>query len=177
MTFIELATQRYSVRNFEPKPVEKEKLLFVLEAARIAPSAANFQPVQFIVVTDPEILKSVKALYHREWLVTAPAIIIAMGDHNCGWRRKSDGKDFTEIDVAIAIDHLTLAATEQGLGTCWICNFNTEKCSEIFNAPDNIEMIALIPIGYPVSVPKQGKHRKSIGQFVHWNKLSLEEPE
>ncbi len=172
MNFIELATQRSSVRNFEAKPVEKEKLLYVLEAARIAPSAANFQPWKFLVVTDPEILKSVHALYHREWLVTAPAIIVAMGDHNKGWHRKTDGKDFTDIDVAIAVDHLTLAATEQGLGTCWICNFDAEKCSAIFNAPDNIEMIALIPIGYPVIEPRLVKKRVPIDQLVHWNKLS-----
>ena len=173
MNFIELATQRSSVRNFEPKQVEKEKLLYVLEAARIAPSAANFQPLKFLVITDPSILKSVQALYHREWLVTAPAIIVAMGDHNKGWHRKTDGKDFTDIDVAIAVDHLTLAAAEQGLGTCWICNFDAEKCTALFNAPPNIEMIALIPIGYPVFEPKSVKKRVPIDQLVRWNILSL----
>ncbi len=171
MNFIELASQRSSVRNFEAKLVEKEKLLYVLEAARIAPSAANFQPWQFIVVTDPEIIKLVQTVYHREWLATAPAIIVAMGDHKKGWRRKSDGKDFTDIDVAISVDHLTLAATEQGLGTCWICNFNTERCGEIFNVPDNLEMIALIPIGYPVIESKPVKKRDPIEQLVHWNKF------
>ena len=78
MNFIELVTQRSSVRNFEPKPVEKEKLIYVLEAARIAPSAVNFQPWQFFVITDPEMLKLIQSVYHREWLVTAPAIVIAM---------------------------------------------------------------------------------------------------
>jgi len=173
MNFIELATQRCSVRNFASKPVETEKLLYVLEAARIAPSAANFQPWQFIVVTDPEILILVQSLYHREWLVTAPAIIIALGDHNKAWHRKSDGKDFTDIDVAIAVDHLTLAATEQGLGTCWICNFNTEKCRELLNVPDNLEMIALIPIGYPIADIESAKKREPIDQLVHWNKITL----
>ncbi len=177
MNFIELATQRSSVRNFEPKLVEKEKLLYVLEAARIAPSAANFQPLKFLVITDPSILKSIQVLYHREWLVTAPAIIVAMGDHNKGWHRKADGKDFTDIDVAIAVDHLTLAAAEQGLGTCWICNFDAEKCSTLFNAPPNIEMIALIPIGYPVIEPKSIKKRVPIDQLVGWNTLSLDADE
>jgi len=177
MNFIELATQRSSVRNFEPKLVEKEKLLYVLEAARIAPSAANFQPFKFLVITDPSILKSVQALYHREWLVTAPAIIVAMGDHNKGWHRKNDGKDFTDIDVAIAVDHLTLAAAEQGLGTCWICNFDADKCTTLFNAPPNIEMIALIPIGYPVIEPKSVKKRMPIDQLVRWNTLSLDADE
>jgi nitroreductase len=173
MNFIELATQRCSVRNFASKPVEKEKLLYVLEAARMAPSAANFQPWQFIVITDSVILKRIQTLYHREWLVTAPAIIIAMGDHCKAWRRKSDGKDFTDIDVAIAVDHLTLAATEQGLGTCWICNFNVEKCREVLNVPDNFELIALIPIGYPIAENESAKKRESIDQLVHWNKITL----
>jgi len=171
MKFIELATQRSSVRNFEPKQVEKEKLLYVLEAARIAPSAANFQPLKFLVVTDPQLIKSLQAIYHREWLVTAPAIIVALGDHNKGWHRKTDGKDFTDIDVAIAVDHLMLAAAEIGLGTCWICNFETEKCCEIFGMPDNLEPVALIPIGYPVAASKAEKKRLPMDQFVSWNKF------
>ena len=171
MNFIELATKRYSVRNFEPRLVEKEKLLYVLEAARIAPSAANFQPWQFVVVTDPEILKLIQTVYPREWLSTAPAVIIALGDHNKGWHRKSDGKDFTDIDVAIAVDHLMLAATEMGLGTCWICNFEIEKCCDFFEMPENLEPIALIPIGYPAIEPNKEKHRDPIDQLVHWNHL------
>jgi len=171
MNFIELATKRSSVRNFEQRPVEKEKLLFVQEAARVAPSAANFQPWQFLVITDYELLKSLQAVYHRDWMGTAPAIIVAFGDHNKGWHRKSDGKDFTDIDVAIAVDHLMLAATEQGLGTCWVCNFDAEKCCAIFNAPENMEAIALIPIGYPVIESKSEKKREPINQMTHWNNL------
>jgi nitroreductase len=171
MNFIELASQRSSIRNFQLREVEKEKLLYVLEAARIAPSAANFQPWQFIVITDPDLLKSVQSVYHREWLTTAPAIIIAIGDHEKGWRRAKDGKDFTDIDVAIAIDHLTLAATEVGLGTCWICNFDPEKCSNICKMPENMEPIALIPIGYPAIITKPIKQRNPLDQIVHWNKF------
>ena len=169
MNFVELATQRSSIRNFDPKPVEKEKLLYVLEAARMAPSAVNFQPWQFIIVADPEILKLIQSVYHREWLVTAPVIIVALGNHNVGWHRKSDGKDFTDIDVTIAIDHLTLAAAEQGLGTCWICNFDTVKYCKIFDIPKHMEPIALIPIGYPIIESKSEKKRKPIDQLVHWN--------
>jgi len=171
MNFIDLATQRSSVRNFEPTPVELEKLLYVLEAARIAPSAANFQPCHFLIVTEPELLNSVKRTYPRAWLATAPAIIVAMGDHNKGWHRKSDGKDFTDIDVAIAVDHLMLAAVEKGLGTCWICNFETEKCCEILCLPENMEPIALIPIGYQIDGTKSDKKREPLDKLVHWNKF------
>jgi nitroreductase len=171
MNFIELATRRSSIRDFERKPVEKEKLLYILEAARMAPSAVNFQPWKFIVITKPELLESVQSVYHRQWLTTAPVIIIALGNHQKGWRRKSDDKDFTEIDVAIAIDHLTLAATEQGLGTCWICNFDVEKCNQLLNIPDHLEPIALIPVGYPVQQPYLKKKRESLDRLVTWDAI------
>ena len=173
MNFIELAAKRYSVRNYEKRPVEKEKLLYILEAARLAPSAVNFQPWHFVVITDPDQLKSVQEIYPREWINTAPVIIMALGDHNRGWHRKSDGKDYTDVDIAIAIDHLMLAATEQSLGTCWICNFDLEKCCEIFNLPENLEPIAFISIGYPENESIPEKKRKPIEQIVHWDKLDL----
>ena len=171
MKFLQLANQRYSVRNFEPKPVEKEKLLYVLEAARIAPSAANFQPWQFLVITDPEILALIHTIYPRAWMATAPAIIIALGNHKRGWHRISDGKDFTDIDVAIAVDHLMLAAAEQELGTCWVCNFDAQKCCDIIGAPEYMEVIALIPIGYPVNETTSEKKREPINALVHWNRF------
>ena len=173
MNFIELATQRYSVRSFASLPVENEKLLQVLEAARIAPSAANFQPCHFIVVSEPELLQMIYPLYPREWLKSAPLIIVALGDHSKGWHRGKDDKDFTVVDLAIAIDHMTLAATELGLGTCWICNFDTEKLQDMFNIPENLEPIALIPIGYPDIKTKPVKLIKSLEQIVHWNDFEV----
>jgi len=172
MNFIDLATQRYSVRNYEKRPVEKEKLMYVLEAARIAPSAVNFQPWQFIVVTDPDLLNSIQGIYPRNWLHTTPVIVVALGDHKLGWHRKQDGKDYTDIDVAVAVDHMILAATEQNLGTCWICNFDAEKCCKLFDLPENLEPIAMISIGYPDVDIKPDKKRKPIEELVHWNKLA-----
>ena len=172
MNFIDLATQRCSVRNYDKRAVESEKLMYVLEAARIAPSAVNFQPWQFIVVTDPELLNSIQEIYPRNWLHTTPVMIVALGDHNLGWHRNPDGKDYTDIDLAIAIDHLMLAATEQNLGTCWICNFNVEKCIKLFDLPENLEPIAIISLGYPLVDSKPNKKRKSIEELVHWNKLA-----
>jgi len=173
MNFIELATQRYSVRNYEKRPVEKEKLLYVFEAARLAPSAVNFQPWHFVVITDPEQLKLVQEIYPREWISSAPVIVMVLGDHARGWHRKPDGKDYTDVDIAIAIDHLMLAATEQSLGTCWICNFDLEKCCRIFNLPENLEPIAFVSMGYPVNESVPEKKRKSIEQILHWDKLDL----
>jgi len=171
MDFKDLAQRRYSVRSFQSTPVGRELLLKVLSVALLAPSAVNFQPWKFVVVTDPELLAQLHGCYHREWFKTAPACIVAIGDHDKGWHRPTDGKDYTDIDVAIAIDHLMLAATETGLGTCWICHFNAEKCAEIFDLPANFEPIAMIPIGYPSSETGPEKKRKTLGQTVLWNKF------
>jgi nitroreductase len=172
MKFLELAQRRYSVRNYLSKPVEKEKLEYVLESARIAPSAVNFQPWQFIVLTEDKPLKEIMKVYVREWFKSIPACIVVLGDHNLGWRRSSDGKDHTDIDVSIAITHITLAATEVGLGTCWVCNFDVNKCIEQFNLPDNLEPIALIPIGYPENEDIPDKKRKSAEEIVKWEGFS-----
>jgi nitroreductase len=169
MRFIELVQQRHSVRNFEPTPVEREKLEAILEAGRLAPSAVNFQPWHFIVLTQKEVLESFYPVYHREWFRTAPAVIVVLGDHNQGWHRKEDGKDHTDIDVAIAVDHITLAATELGLGTCWVCNFHTTQCSEFFELPNHLEPIALIPVGYPAEQAIPSKKRKEASEIIHWN--------
>lgn len=173
MNFLDLATKRYSVRDYQNKVIEKDKLMYILEAARIAPSAVNFQPWHFVVITDPEHLKWVHDIYPREWIRKAPVIIMALGDHNLGWHRKSDGKDYTEIDVAIAIDHMMLAATEQNIGSCWICNFDFNKCCEIFNIPENLEPIAFITLGYPSNEIKPEKKRKPLEQVIHWDKFDF----
>lgn len=173
MNFIELAAYRSSIRNFSTQPVGKGMLLQILEAARMAPSAANFQPWQFIVISEPVLLQLIKEIYPREWFMTAPVVIAALGDHNMGWHRGKDNKDFTEVDVAIAIDHLTLAAADFGLGTCWVCNFDAGKFRELFNLPDNMEPIALIPIGYPATKANPEKQRKPIEKIVHWNQFKF----
>lgn len=169
MSFIELAKKRYSVRSYLDRPVEKEKLLQVLEAARIAPSAVNKQPWNFIVVTNENTKNKIAETYPREWFKTAPAVIVVCGDHSKSWKRK-DGKDHCNIDVAIAIDHMTLAATDLGLGTCWVCAFDAKQCHKILGLPENLEVIALIPIGYPADTAPENKNRMDISEIVSWEK-------
>jgi nitroreductase len=171
MTFLDLVRKRYSLRKFQDKKIEKEKMLEVLEAARLAPSAANCQPWHFIVVQDKATLEKVYPLYQRDWIKSAPALIVICGDHDLSWRR-TDGKDHCDIDIAIAIDHMTLAAAELGLGTCWICMFDAEKCHELFELPANIEPIALLPIGYPKESVTKTKNRKAFEEIVHWESFS-----
>ncbi len=172
-TFLDLAKSRYSVRNYLDRPVEEEKLEYILEAGRIAPSAANYQPWHFIMIRDPEMRKKIATTYNRAWFLQAPVIIILCGDHTLGWKR-ADGKDHTDIDIAITTDHMTLAAVEMDLGTCWICNFDAAEAGRILELPPHIEPIVYLPVGYPgTSEDKAARHliRKGMADIVHWERF------
>ncbi len=166
--FLDLAAQRFSLRRFSEQPVEKEKILQILEAARLAPSAVNYQPCHFIVVTDGELKAKIAEGYSREWFAKAPVVIVACGDCNTSWKRR-DGKDHVDIDVAIAVDHLTLAAVEQGLGTCWVCAFDAAHVHQVLQLPEHMEVIALIPLGYTGDDHRPLKKRKDLDEIVSWN--------
>ena len=116
MNFLELVKARYSVRNYEERPIEQNKLDYIMECVRLAPSAVNFQPWKFAVITEKKLLEALKSAYPREWIKTAPCIIVACGDHNVAWHRKLDNKDHTDVDVSIAVEHLCLAAAEGDIG-------------------------------------------------------------
>lgn len=170
MDFLELAKKRFSCRSFKPDAVEEDKLMKVLEAARIAPSAVNYQPWHFYVVQNPANKVRLLEAYPREWMMGAPVLIVACGNKQISWKR-ADGKEHMEIDLGIAIDHLTLQAAEFGLGTCWICNFQAKKLRDILCLPPNLEPIAIIPIGYPQNPADIERHktkRKSIDEIVSW---------
>ncbi len=168
MSFLELAKKRYSVRKYKKKPVDIKKLEKILEAGRVAPSAANFQPLYFIVIRDVVLRRDIATTYHKPWILEAPVIIVICGDHNKSWRRP-DGKDHLDIDAAIAVDHMTLAAADLGLGSCWVCMFDSMLCHKILNLPSFIETIVLLPLGYPadeVDIDRHKKGRKSFEEIV-----------
>ena len=165
MEFGELVKKRYSVRAYKPAPVETEKLEYVLEAARLAPTAANRQPFQLIVVHTTGREEELRRIYDRDWFVSAPLVLCACAVSSQGWVRRGDGKNYTEVDVAIAMDHLILAAADAGLGTCWIGAFDAEAAREVLNLPDDVEPIAFTPLGYPNDQP-QAKKRKASSELV-----------
>lgn len=172
MQFLELAKKRSSVRSYQTTPVEREKLLAVLEAGRIAPSAVNYQPWYFVVLEEEAIRKKVAAAYPKDWVLEAPVLIVICGDHQHSWKRKHDQKDHCDIDVAIAVTQMTLAATELGLGTCWICAFDPKVCRETLDLPEQIEPIAILTLGYPKSQADPDRHskeRKELNAVVRWN--------
>jgi len=171
MAVLDLMKQRCSVRKFEERPVEDEKLRYVLEAARVAPSACNFQPWHFVVIQDPELIRTISPGWVPE--SHAPVVIVACGDHRQSWRRR-DGKDHCDIDLAIAVDHMTLAAAEQGLGTCWICAFDAYQCAATLGLPDHLEPAVLLPLGYPAESKDPQRHereRKPLDQIVSWGQF------
>ncbi len=169
MELLEIAKRRYSVRAYKQKPVEDEKLQQVLEAARLAPTAANRQSFQLIVIHTAGKEEELRRIYPRPWFVQAPIVICACVIPDQAWVRR-DGKNYCDVDVAIAMDHLILAAAGLGLGTCWIGAFDPIATREILGLPDEVQPIAFTPLGYPDDQPKE-KKRKSIGELVryeHW---------
>ena len=149
--------------------MEQEKLDYVMECVRFAPSAVNKQPWMFRIVKNEADKAKLQECYNREWFATAPMYIICSILHDEEWVR-SDGKHHGDIDIAIAVEHLCLAATEQGLATCWVCNFDAEKCKQLFAIADrsaegrlfgkNEEPAVLIPIGYAADEPKEKKRKE-----------------
>ena len=165
MTFLELVRSRYSCRGYEEKPVEKEKLNYVMECVRMAPSAVTRRPWLFRVIDDAEGKARLQQCYGREWFNTAPVYILASILHDEEWVR-ADGKRHGDIDIAIGVEHLCLAATEQGLGTCWVCNFDAALAKQLFALPENEEPAVIIPIGYP-AVEATPKKRKEMAEILH----------
>ena len=169
MKFLELAEKRYSVRAYKPDPVEDEVLQQVLEAARLAPTAANRQPFQLIVIHTAGREAELNRIYKHDWFVQAPLVICICGVPAEGWVRR-DGKNYTDVDVAIAMDHLILAATDAGLGTCWIGAFYPTEAREVLGLPDDVEPIAFTPLGYPADQagPKKRKALSELVRYERW---------
>ena len=170
MEFLDLVKQRYSVRAYKSTPVEDDKLALVLEAARLAPTAANRQPFQLIVAHVKGREAELQTVYARRWFIQAPLVICACAVHNRGWERDADGVNYTTVDVAIAMDHLILAATSLGLGTCWIAAFDPIATRKVFGLPEGVEPIALTPRGYPADkpLPKDRKPLTAIVRYERW---------
>lgn len=168
MEFTELIKKRYSVRAYKSDPVEEDKLQRVLEAVRLAPTAANRQAFQIIVIHTAGREAELRRIYGRDWFVQAPLVICACGIPAQNWVR-SDGKNYNDVDVTIAMDHLILAATDAGLGTCWIGALDPAAAREVLGLPDGVEPIAFTPLGYPADQPRP-KKRKALSELVRYER-------
>ncbi|MDD8020783.1 MAG: nitroreductase family protein [Acidobacteriota bacterium] len=170
MEFSELIRQRYSVRAYLPDPVPEDKLARILEAARLAPSASNLQPFKIIVISTRNRETELKRIYLRDWFVEAPLVIGLIATPASAWKRR-DGKNYAEVDTAIAMDHLILAAANEGLGTCWIGAFDPLAAREVLALPDGTEPLAFTPLGYPADNPRP-KRRKDLKELVSYERWS-----
>lgn len=173
MDFLTLAQKRYSCRRFEQKKVEKEKLEKILEAGRIAPTAVNYQPQRVLVIQDEQKLARLDECTKFGW--GAPVLMIICYDKTISWKRKQDGRDEGIIDASIATTHMMLEVEDLGLGTTWIGSFYPDKIREVYQIPENFEIVALLPIGYPAEdsepSPMHGK-RNSLNEMVFWEKIT-----
>jgi nitroreductase len=173
---MEAVLSRRSIRTFDGRPVEREKLNECLEAARWAPSWANKQCWRFVMVTGGDEVNRLGIV--PSGIKNPPALLVACADPKMSGNR--EGKQYYLVDVAIAVEHYVLAAWEQGLGTCWVGWFTEEKVKKALGIPDNIRVVAMIPTGYPAEKEAmmnrvarrliKSADRKEIGEFVHFQK-------
>lgn len=163
MDVFEAIRTRRSIRKFHPKPIPDEKLKMILEAGRLAPSAGNRQPWRFVVVKDPERKKALaKVAGYQMFIADAGVILAALGDPEASprWFRQ---------DPMIAVEHVVLAATALGYGTCWIGAFGEEEVKRVLEIPEGLKVIALLPIGFPDEAPAP-RARKSLKEIVFLEK-------
>ncbi|MBN1119492.1 MAG: nitroreductase family protein [Anaerolineae bacterium] len=166
MDFLKLVQERVSVRGYRPDPIPDDVLNQVLEAGRAAPTAKNLQPFQILVIHTEGREEELRRIYNKDWFVEAPIVMViaALRDEAYVGRR---GKDYADVDCAIAMDHMILAATSLGLGTCWIGAFEPDVAREVLGMPDEAEPIVFTPLGYPDDAGRV-KQRKPLDQIVRW---------
>lgn len=172
MAILDTIKSRYSVRKYEKKAVEKEKINAILEAAHCAPTAANMQPQKILVVQKPENLEKFSAGANT---YDAPLVMLVCADVNAAWVRPFDGKAMVDIDATIVTDHMMLTATELGLGSCWITYFDPEAIRKAFDLPENLVPVNILAIGYAADTPQSPERhvqtRKSLDQTVVYETL------
>jgi len=172
MEFYEVIYTRRSVRSYSDKPIPREVLEKVLDAARVAPSGRNLQPWKFIVIDDEKIKRSLVPLcFHQEFIAEAPVVVVACGFRSTYNRGGYMGELSMLVDVSIAFTQLLLAARAEGLGTCWIGAFDNEGVKRLLKIPPGVEVVALTPLGYPreIDVWRPPKERKKLEEILCYN--------
>jgi nitroreductase len=167
LEIFEAIKRRRSIRKYEQKVVEKEKLSKVLEAARLAPSAKNRQPYAFVVTSDNETIEKISSACNQKW--DAPTIIVVCAFPEEAWIR-DDGEEYWKADAAIAMNNISLQACAEGLGTCWIAAFKEEKIKDILGIGPEARVVAMTPLGYPAEKKGPVTNRKTIDELVHYER-------
>lgn len=173
MEYADVIRKRRSIRKYRPDPVSNEDLKTILEAARLAPSWANKQCWKYIIVTNQGIKD--KLAGNRRWISEAPVIIVACADPRESGHKT--GMDYYTLDIGISLEHLVLAATDLGLGTCWIGAFDEKQAKEVLEVPGGIRVVAFTPLGYPAEKKDRVYARKSLKDIIFENKYGKPESE
>jgi len=163
-SFIDLVQKRYSVRSYRRDPIPNDVLQRVLQAAVLAPTAANRQSFRLYVVATAGREEELKRIYSRDWFTAAPYVICGCSIPAGNWVRR-DGKNYSDVDIAIVFDHLILAAADEGLGTCWIGAFDPLAAREVLRLPESEEPVLFTPLGFPADQPT-AKRRKPMSELV-----------
>ena len=167
MSLYDVINARVSVRAYTQQPVADDALLRILAAARLAPSACNKQPWHFYVIRDEAIRRELFTPEKQGWAAEAPVTIVACSRPAEAWVRWADKKNHADIDLAITFEHLVLAATEEGLGTCWICAFDPEHFRKVLKLPEGLEPVAATPLGHAQN-PSAPRPRKGLEEIITW---------
>jgi nitroreductase len=165
MEFFDVIKNRYSVRGYKDKAVEKEKLDKVLEAGRLAPTGVNYQAFKIFVIDTKKHKEALKKIYNQDWFSQAPLVLCIAIAPSKSWTRPWDGKNIGDIDATIVMDHMILAATDLGLGTCYIAAFKKNSAIEFLELGEEYEPVLFTPLGYP---DDEGRNtsRKTIDELV-----------
>lgn len=172
MDFLELAKNRYSCRYFSNKKVEQEKIDKILEAARLAPTGRNSQSQRILVLTDETELGKLSGCTPYGW--NAPLVFVICYDKNESWRRSADNFEGASQDICIVTTHMMLEVADLGLGSTWVGAFDPVQAKKIYNIPENYELAAILPVGYPSEETHPSKlhsDRKPIEEFTFYNKF------
>lgn len=169
MDVYQAIAKRFSVRVFKDKPVEQDKLERILAAGRDAPSARNRQPWKFVVIRDAKMREEIARINEQPFMGKAAVIVAVVGTSpdyimHCG-------VPADPVDCAIAIDHMVLAATAEGIGACWIGHFKQDACRELLGVPQSAKIVQMFVLGYPAE-SQRPKMRKPLEQVVCYDKYS-----
>ena len=172
MNVMEAIQKRRSIRAFLDKPVEEEKLRARLEAGRLAPSAGNRQEWRYVVVRDPDTRKKLsEAANGQKFVGEAPVVIVGCSETDM--HKMTCGEYCYPIDVSISMDHMSLKAVEEGLGTCWIGAFSHDAVKKLLDIPENVRVIQLMPLGYPAQEPAP-RERLALDEIIRYDSWNEE---
>lgn len=167
--FFQTVERRRSIRRFQPKPVEEEKIVKILETVNLAPSAGNLQAYEIVMVKDPKRRRALaEAAWGQYFIAEAPVVFVVFANRRrSAWRYGRRGEQLYSLnDASIAAAYIELSAAALGLGSCWVGAFDDERVSEAVNAPDHLRPVAVIPVGYPAESPRR-PFRRGFRDFLH----------